>query len=121
LLFASSNDGIRIYHRTAKGNDKPIRTITGEDAEGASLMTTNPASGMVFAAVRKEGRYEASDFVGIWSIYDNGSVPARWTVGGPNGVLKDIRGIAVDTKNKTVIASDKTLNAVLTFHVPEAF
>ena len=31
------------------------------------------------------------------------------------------RGIAIDVKNKNVMVSDKTLNAVLTFNVPEAF
>ena len=39
----------------------------------------------------------------------------------PNLLLRDGRGIALDTKNKDVIVSDKTLNAVLRFHVPEAF
>jgi hypothetical protein len=43
------------------------------------------------------------------------------TIGGPNLLLKDARGIAVDPKSKDVIVSDKTLNAVFRFHVPEAF
>ena len=42
-------------------------------------------------------------------------------IGGPNLLLKDGRGIAIDPKNKDVMVSDKTLNAVLRFHVPEAF
>jgi hypothetical protein len=67
------------------------------------------------------GRFAPEDYIGIWSVYDNGDVPPRWTVGGPKTFYKDIRGIAVDPKNKNVIASDKTLNSVLTFHVPEAF
>ena len=45
----------------------------------------------------------------------------RLTIGGPNLILKDARGIALDVKNQNVMVSDKTLNAVLTFHVPEAF
>ena len=51
----------------------------------------------------------------------DGEVPARLTIGGPGLVLKDARGIALDVKNQNVMVSDKTLNAVLTFHVPEAF
>ena len=43
------------------------------------------------------------------------------SIGGPNLLLKDARGIAVDPKSKDVIVSDKTLNAVFRFHVPEAF
>ena len=121
LLIVSGGDGIRIFDRTASGNTKPLRVITGRAAAGTALMTTHPASGMIFAAVRIEGRYDPLGFVGVWSIYDNGEIPPRWTIGGPNGLLKDARGITVDPKNKNVIVSDKTLNAVLTFHLPEAF
>jgi hypothetical protein len=39
----------------------------------------------------------------------------------PGYLLKDARGIAIDPKNRNVYVSDKTLNAVLTFNVPEAF
>ena len=45
----------------------------------------------------------------------------KLTIGGPNLLLKDARGIAIDPKSKDVIVSDKTLNAVFRFHVPEAF
>jgi hypothetical protein len=59
--------------------------------------------------------------VGVWNVFDDGDVPPRLTIGGPNLVLKDARGIAIDAKNENVMVSDKTLNSVLTFHVPEAF
>ena len=121
LLIGSSGDGLRIYSRTAKGNDKPLRIITNQAAKDVGLLTSHPESGMIFGAVRPGGRYEKEDFVGIWSIYDNGDVPPRWTVGGPGGMLSDTRGVAVDAKNKSVIVSDKTVNGVLTYHVPEAF
>ena len=68
-----------------------------------------------------QGRFGLDDYVGVWSVFDDGDVPARFTIGGPNLLLKDGRGITIDAKNKDVIVSDKTLNAVLTFHVPEAF
>jgi hypothetical protein len=48
-------------------------------------------------------------------------VAPRWTIGGPDSLLKDVRGIALDPKNKQVMISDKTHNAVFTFNVPEAF
>ena len=142
LLIGSSGDGIRIYRRQASGNEKPLRTITSDGAKGAALMTTYPEKGMIFAAVRMggeggegggapaagaqpgedlSGRFAPEDYIGIWSVFDDGNVPPRFTVGGPKTFYKDIRGIAVDPKNQNVIASDKTLNAVLTFHVPEAF
>jgi len=37
------------------------------------------------------------------SFFDDGNVPARLTIGGPNLLLKDGRGIAADAKNKDVI------------------
>jgi hypothetical protein len=106
-------------------------------------MTTNPASGMLFVSANAgggeggndataqrgngsspddlSGRFGLDDYVGVWSIYDDGAVPPRFTIGGPNLLLKDVRGVAVDPKNQNVIVSDKTINGVLTFHVPEVF
>ncbi|HXH05771.1 MAG TPA: hypothetical protein VNI83_04185, partial [Vicinamibacterales bacterium] len=52
---------------------------------------------------------------------DNGPVPPRFTIGGPKGVLQEPRGVTIDVKHRAVIVSDKQLNAVLTFDVPELF
>ena len=122
---------IRIFDRTANGNAKPLRVITGKAADDAWLMTTYPEKGVIFAVVRPgntgglegdiSGRYALDDYVGVWSIFDDGDVPPRLTIGGPGLLLKDARGIAVDPKSKDVMVSDKTLNAVFRFHVPEAF
>ena len=76
---------------------------------------------MIFGAVGSEGRYDTDDYVGVWSVFDDGPTPPRWTIGGPKSLLKDVRGIALDVKNQNVIVSDKTYNAVFTFHVPEVF
>jgi hypothetical protein len=121
LLIGSAGDGLKIFARTAQGNDKPLRVITNAAAKEVGLLTTNPESGMIFGAVRPGGRYEKEDYVGVWSVFDNGDVPPRFTIGGPGGLLSDTRGVAVDVKNKSVIVSDKTVNGVLTFSVPEAF
>ncbi len=134
LLIVSDfgGGGIRIFNRTASGNTKPLRFITGPGAQAVWEMTTNPANGMIFVVARPgqiggdegdevEGRFALEDFVGVWSVFDDGDVPPRFTIGGPNLLLKDGRGIAIDARNKNVMVSDKTLNAVLTFHVPEAF
>ena len=101
-------------------------------AKDAWLMTTYPEKGLIFAVVRPGntggelgddigGRFALEDFVGVWSVYDDGDAPPRLTIGGPNLLLKDARGIAIDPKSKDVIVSDKTLNSVFRFHVPEAF
>lgn len=39
----------------------------------------------------------------------------------PKGSLVKPRGVALDPKNRAVIVSDKDLNAVLTYQVPELF
>ena len=59
--------------------------------------------------------------MGVWSVFDDGDVPPRWTIGGPNLILKDARGIALDPERQDVYVSDKTINALFRFHVPEAF
>jgi hypothetical protein len=122
---------IRIFDRMANGNTKPLRVITGEASKDAWLMTMYPEKGIIFAVVRPgntgglegdiSGRYLLDDYVGVWSIYDDGDVPPRLTIGGPGQLLKDARGIAVDPKSKDVMVSDKTWNAIFRFHVPEAF
>jgi hypothetical protein len=127
LLIVSGGGGIRIFDRMASGNTKPLRFINGTGAKDVALLTNNPANGMIFGVARPgggddiEGRYAPLDYVGVWNVLDDGDVPPRFTIGGPNLLLKDGRGITFDAKNKDVIVSDKTLNAVLTFHVPEVF
>jgi hypothetical protein len=60
-------------------------------------------------------------YLGIWSYEKGGNNPPLWTVGGPNGVFQMPRGVAIDEKNKSIIASDKRLNSVMTFYFPEMF
>jgi hypothetical protein len=116
LLITSGGGGLRIFDRTASGNTKPRAVISG-DLGG--LMTTYPPKGLILTRVGAGDRHDAGDYIGVWSIHDNGNVPARWTIG--KGVFYDIRGIAIDPKNKIVIVTDKTLNAIVTFYVPEIF
>jgi hypothetical protein len=116
LLIASGGGGMRIFDRTASGNTKPRAFIRG----GGGLMTTYPPKGLIFAATGGSGgRYQAGDRITVWSIHDNGEVAPRWEIG--NGVFYDIRGVTIDPKSKTVIATDKKLNAIVSFHVPEIF
>lgn len=99
---------ILIFDRMANGNAKPLRVITSGAGGGRPAAAYN---GLVFAGSRRA--------VGVWSVNDNGAVPPRWTIG--EGVLKQLRGVAIDAKNQDVIITDKELNAVLIYHVPEVF
>ena len=134
LLIVSGGPRLRIWDRTASGDTPPKRVITipagpynpAQSSQGGrgtftALMAVNPDSGMVFANVRVGGRFRLEDYVAVWSVFDEGEVAPRWTIGGPNALLKDVRGIALDPKSKHVIISDKTHNAIFTFSVPEAF
>lgn len=112
---------ILIFNRTDSGNVKPRAAITGPGVDGATLMTTYPPRGFILAAVHKGGRSSELGYVGVWSINDNGNVPPRWTIGGPKGLLRDTRGVAVDPKHKTVIISDKYVNGIATYSFPEIF
>ena len=73
-------------------------------------------TGNSYGVLEPEGVY-----IGVWSIYDDGDVPARWKLAGDRSVIKKPRGIALDPKNKELIVADMRLNAVLTFYFPEIF
>jgi len=131
LLIAvngGSKSRILVFNRTDSGNTKPLRAITdlsGAFLGGVEQMTTYPPRGYILVTVRlgRGGAQQTSEdqYVGVWSIYDNGNVPPLWTIGGPHGMLRDIRGVAVDPKRKNVFISDKYVNGILTYHFPEIF
>jgi hypothetical protein len=102
---------IAIFERSATGNAKPLRVITG--IGGTQNIAVYPERGWVLAV--------GASYVGVWRIEDNGKTAPRFTIGGPNGKLQDPRGVTIDAKNKHVIVTDKYLNAVLTYSVPQLF
>ena len=120
----SRTGAILIFNRTDQGSAKPRAIIAGPKTGLAStrLIEVYPPRGRILV-VDVGGEERASDaaFVGVWSIHDNGDTPPRWTIGGPNGKLKQPRGVALDPDHQSVIISDKYLNAVLTYYFPEIF
>jgi hypothetical protein len=133
LLIVSGGNTISIFDRLASGDTKPLRVITGVRV-GAD-MAVYPPNGMIAlnipgpgdddrdetAAFSPEGLASDKAHVAVWSIYDNGAVPPRWTIGGPQGLIRQPRGLVLDPKNKNLIVSDKYLNGVATYHFPELF
>ena len=133
LLFVSGEtadgkDGVTIFDRTAQGNAKPRGVIYGPSGH----ILTYPEKGLLIAvtsvprhesspSLRDENLANNRGYVGVWSIHDRGLVPARWMIGGPDGLLLQIRGVALDPKNGTVMISDKRLNSLLTYSFPEIF
>jgi len=116
---------VLIFNRTDQGNVKPRAIIRGPKSQilSAGMLTVYPPRELILMSVQAGDGEQASpaNFVGVWSIHDNGDIPPRWTIGGPNSVLRDVHAIALNPKNKEVIITDKFLNAVLTFSFPEIF
>jgi hypothetical protein len=107
---------LAIFDRTASGSASPKRVIAGLKARlmDPGNMRVHPETGQIFVV-------QQAGYVGVWNIEDNGEVPPRFTVGGPQGMLKKPRGLDLDPEHNAVIISDKELNAVLTYEVPQVF
>jgi hypothetical protein len=138
LIVVGGDDGAHVYNRTDSGNMKPLRVITGGPRSGVNppdsafwipgtrnfLASTRPL-GIKTPGDRPgaPGNYQtvedAATFVGVWSLDDNGDVAPRYTIA--HGILKEFRNFAVNPKNKEVMMSDKTHNAIYTFSFPEAW
>ncbi len=111
-----------IYNRTDQGDAKPRAIISGPHTGiiGTSQFQIYPEGGwIVTTQVTDNGEpYPPGIFVGIWSINDNGDVPPRWKI---NTAMKKPRGVVIDPKHKEIIVADMTLNAVMTYSLPEMF
>lgn len=128
LLIVASRTGLFIFNRTDAGNVKPKAVISGPKTLLTSTRNVRvyPAKGWIL--VTNDGRQgeggnveHPKSYVAVFSIHDQGNVAPRWTIGGPDGMLQKPRGIDLDPENKAVIISDKYLNAVLTYSLPEMF
>jgi hypothetical protein len=111
-----------IFDRTARGNVKPKWVVLGPRAMGGPF-AIYPQRKLILATNRPIGEGLAGDdsYLGVWSYEKSSDGPPLWTIGGPNGIFQMPRGVTLDVKNKSIIASDKRLNSVLTFRVPELF
>ncbi len=114
-----------MFNRTDNGNVKPRAVIQGPKTRLNRLNQMQiyaPKGWILVSHPGTIGVYKPDDgFIGIWSINDNGDVPARWLLKGPKSTLMKPRGVAFDAKHKEVIVADMRLNAVLTFYFPELF
>ena len=141
LVVSGSGGGLKIFDRTAHGDAKPLRIITGGPKSGVSgpsgHFAVYPPTGMIVATTSPHrgssggsgggdsggsgfGAAPSETFVGAWSIVrDNGDVPPRWTI--VHAFYREARGVTLDPRNKTLIVSDKGINAVATYHLPEIF
>lgn len=120
VLVLASADKILIFNRTDDGNVKPRGVIRGSKTglRGGRSLAVYPQRGQI--VVDSNSREEGVDtFVGVWSVNDNGNVPPGWKFGQKE--LKLVRGLAVNPTDKTVLVTDRELNRVLTYYIPEIF
>ena len=132
LVTAGSVNGKRqsilIFNRTDEGDAKPRAVITGPKT---GMLAIEPykidsehgwiVAGQDSLSYAPEIYFDKSKdigMVGIWSINDNGDVPPRWKI--DKGMRKP-RGIAFNAKNKEIYVVDMSLNAMLTYSLPEMF
>lgn len=111
-----------IYDRLANGRVEPKMTVQGPNSMGGPF-AIYPEKKLIFATNRPIGEALSGpvSYLGVWSYEQSNDGPPLWTIGGPNGILEMPRGVALDVKNSSIIVSDKRLNSVLTFRVPELF
>jgi len=119
---------IQIFDRTAEGNAKPIRVITGPKT-GLLVVEpykVEPEHGWIIAA-QATLSYDPDIYfdknkdigmVGIWSINDDGDVAPRWVI---NKGMSKPRGVAYNAKNKEIYVVDMGLNSMMTYSLPEMF
>jgi hypothetical protein len=114
---------ILIFNRTDNGNVKPRSVIFGPKTQigRTGLIAVYPPTRFILLGVPSYEKSAPNNFVGVWSENDNGDVPPRWTIGGPNQLLRQVRGITLVPKDKSVVISDKYVNAVMTYYFPEIF
>jgi DNA-binding beta-propeller fold protein YncE len=117
VLVVGGRNGVLMYARTAAGNARPLRAIAGPRSgiRRAGKLAVYPPTGRIIVNAGEGGEDDAGGFIGIWNIDDDGDVPPLWILRGPGG------GLAVDPKNRTIIAASKPLNAVVSYALPEMF
>jgi hypothetical protein len=118
-----SEHAIMIFNRTDNGSVKPRAVIKGplSGLRGTRQIQAYKGWIIVTHPGRGDGEKPENVFIGVWSIHDEGDVPPRWRIGGPDTTLKNPRGVVLNPKGKEVIVADMRLNMVLTYSFPELF
>ena len=130
IFLAGRNNGVLVYSRTAEGTTPPLRTLGGGPISGlmrpGRLVVHPPTRTLIATTSAGQGTRDPvtgnlvpTAYVGVWSQDDTGDVAPKWTIA--KGFLYMPRGLTLDPKKKTVIVSDKYMNSVMTFSLPELF
>lgn len=115
-----------IFDRTGNGNTKPKGVIAGPHSgiigTQGPIALYPPRQEVIIGMYGPDAERGTEDsYFGVWSYSKYGDLPPLWKFGGPRGITRNPRGIALVPKDKEVVVSDKTVNAVLTWYLPEMF
>jgi DNA-binding beta-propeller fold protein YncE len=139
--------GLFVFGRTDQGDVAPRSMIAGPRTGIIRpwQVAIDPAQGKIFAAAINNENHPpyqlerprqdlprdvelpspwstgALGFIGIWDINDNGDVPPRAIIKGPAASLVHPAGVAFNTKDGEIFATDSVRNGLFTFLVPEFF
>ncbi len=123
-VIVMADEFIVTFNRTDSGNVKPQTFIAGPRTglKGTRGLAVQPEGGWILAFASEPGPGKRDNrFIGVWHHTDTGDVPPRFRIADAGGVMLVPRGLAIDARHQTVIASDKSSNAILTFLVREIF
>ena len=117
LLVVTTPGAILTFNRTDNGNVKPKTVIAGPKTGGigGSHVRVYPPKGWILTPQRSDG---GGGRVAVWSIHDNGDVPPRWLLGGPQSKMSAGR-IALNPKAKEIIVGGG--GSIRTYYFPEIF
>ena len=133
--------GLFIFDRADHGDVAPLAVIAGPHTGIVRpwQLATDAQRGRIFvAAINNENHppYELAlprkglphdvqlpspwqsgsvGFIGVWDINDNGDVPPRGVIKGPDSLLVHPAGVAIDPKDGEVFATDSVRNGLVSF------
>jgi len=112
---ANSSASLLIFDRTASGNAKPLRVITGPKTElGGGKPHIYAPTGMIVAGSN-------GGSIAAWSINDNGNASPRWRIPIKQITGLVLNGLDLDPVHKEVMIPTGNGNTVFTFYWPEIF
>jgi hypothetical protein len=125
VMVVNHANQLLIFDRTASGNTKPLRVISGPKSGVGQISSFQVYAPKGWILANGQG-----GFIGVWSIEDNGDVPPRWKIPVQQLTGYTASGIALDPRHEEVLLScagqrarprDGIANAVLTFSWPEIY
>ncbi len=117
-----------VFNRTDEGDVEPKVVIQGPKTGiiyPQAVQVYPPRKEIIVAVTdttpaHRERRAKPG-FIGVWNYTDNGDVPPKAIIKGPDSMLIRPRGVALNAKDKEIYVVDRIGNSLFTFHFPQIF